>query len=92
MILQMDSRSFIRPQRQSLRRWEKRKRVHRQRLTELYKRKFGDHIPLIRRQDVKGFVKRKSLWLTRPLKLEAVRGFAATMELETKGGIPYRGY
>nr|WP_321403048.1 ferritin family protein [uncultured Desulfobacter sp.] len=58
--------------------------VHRQRLTELYKRKFGDHIPLIRRQDVKGFIKRKSLWLTRPLKLEAVRSFAATMELETR--------
>lgn len=58
--------------------------VHRQRLTELYKRKFGEHIPLIRRQDVKGFVRRKPLWQVRPLGLEAVRRFAATMELETQ--------
>lgn len=58
--------------------------VHRQRLTELYKRKFGEHIPLIRREDVKGFVRRKPLWQVRPLGLEAVRRFAATMELETQ--------
>lgn len=58
--------------------------VHRQRLTELYKRKFGEHIPLIRRQDVKGFVHRKSQWLVRPLKIDVVRRFAATMELETR--------
>ena len=29
---------------------------HRHRLLELYRRKFGEHIPLIRRQHVKGFV------------------------------------
>ncbi|HXZ41024.1 MAG TPA: ferritin family protein [Terriglobales bacterium] len=29
---------------------------HRRRLIELYRQKFGEHIPLIRRQDVKGFV------------------------------------
>jgi len=58
--------------------------VHRQKLTELYKRKFGEHIPLIRRQDVKGFVRRKPQWLVRPLKIEMVRRFAATMELETR--------
>lgn len=58
--------------------------VHRRRLTELYKRKFGDHIPLIRRQDVRGFVPRKPLWLVRPLGLDKVRRFAATMEMETK--------
>lgn len=58
--------------------------VHRQRLTELYKRKFGEHIPLIRRQDVKGFIHRKSQWLVRPLKIDVVRRFAATMELETR--------
>jgi len=58
--------------------------VHRQRLTELYKRKFGEHIPLIRRQDVKGFVRRKPQWLVRPLKIDMVRKFAATMELETR--------
>ena len=39
---------------------------HRRRLLELYRRKFGKHIPLIRRQDVKGFVQRKPIWLARP--------------------------
>jgi rubrerythrin len=56
---------------------------HRQRLTELYREKFGEHIPLVRRQDIKGFVKRKPVWLTRPLGLEAVRGLASSMEAET---------
>ena len=58
--------------------------VHRQKLTELFQKKFGGHIPLIRRQDVKGFVQRKPLWLVRPLGLEAVRRFTASMELETR--------
>ena len=38
---------------------------HRRRLIELYRQKFGEHIPLIRRQDVKGFVARKPVWLVR---------------------------
>ncbi|MGE4291751.1 MAG: iron exporter MbfA [Desulfovibrio sp.] len=58
--------------------------VHRRRLTDLYRRKFGEHIPLIRRQDVKGFVQRKPLWRVRPLGIETVRKFAAQMELETR--------
>ena len=58
--------------------------VHRQKLTDLCRKKFGGHIPLIRRQDVKGFVQRKPLWLVRPLGLEAVRRFTASMELETR--------
>ncbi len=58
--------------------------VHRQLLTDLFKRKFGDHIPLIRREDVKGFIRRKPIWLMRPLSIEKVRTFAATMELETE--------
>jgi hypothetical protein len=36
---------------------------HRRRLIDLYKQKFGEHIPLIRRQDVRGFVHRKPIWL-----------------------------
>ncbi len=47
---------------------------HRRRLIELYKKRFGDHIPLIRRHDVSGFVSRKPVWLTQPLGLEAIRG------------------
>ena len=56
---------------------------HRRRLIELHQARFGDHLPLIRRQDVKGFVNRKPVWLLRPLPLEKVRRQAASMELET---------
>src|ERR1700684_42520 len=44
---------------------------HRRRLIELYRQKFGEHIPLIRRQDVKGFVERKPVWWARHLRLRA---------------------
>jgi erythrin-vacuolar iron transport family protein len=57
---------------------------HRHRLLDLYRQKFGDHIPLIRRQDVKGFLERKSFWLLRPLRLEKVRAQAELMETESK--------
>jgi erythrin-vacuolar iron transport family protein len=57
---------------------------HRHRLLDLYREKFGDHIPLIRRQDVKGFLERKSFWLLRPLGLEKVRAQAELMEAESK--------
>jgi rubrerythrin len=57
---------------------------HRHRLLDLYRRKFGDHVPLIRRHDIKGFVQRTPVWLVRPLGLSAVRKAAATMEIETK--------
>jgi len=57
---------------------------HRRRLIELSQAKFGDHIPLIRRQDVRGFVDRKPVWLFRPLRLETVRGTAESMEVETR--------
>jgi erythrin-vacuolar iron transport family protein len=40
---------------------------HRHRLIERFRRQFGEHIPLIRRQDVKGFVQRRPTWLVRPL-------------------------
>src|SRR6266704_4102640 len=57
---------------------------HRHRLLELYKSRFGDHVPLIRRQDVRGFVNRRPVWLVRPLGLKAVQKAAEGMELETK--------
>ena len=56
---------------------------HRDMLLDLYRAKFGDFLPLIRRQDVKGFVTRRPIWLDRPLGLEAVRKFAGEMEFET---------
>ena len=58
--------------------------THRRRLIELYRQKFGEHIPLIRRQDVKGFVQRRPVWLIRPLGLDMVRKQAATMEVESR--------
>jgi erythrin-vacuolar iron transport family protein len=57
---------------------------HRHRLIELHRQKFGEHIPLIRRQDVKGFVQRRPIWLARPLRIDAVRRQIELMELETK--------
>ena len=57
---------------------------HRHRLLELYHTKFGDHIPLIRRQDVKGFLERKSFWLLRPLSVDKVRSQVELMEAESK--------
>lgn len=55
---------------------------HRQRLFDLYREKFGEHVPLIRREDVKGFVRHRPVWLVRPLGLDVVRKRAALMELE----------
>ena len=57
---------------------------HRRRLLELYKQEFGEHIPLIRRQDVRGFVQRKPLWLNMPLRLEQIRAQVSVMEVETR--------
>ncbi len=57
---------------------------HRRRLIELYRQRFGEHIPLIRRQDVKGFVTRKPVWLVRPLGLETVRNQVSAMEVESR--------
>jgi erythrin-vacuolar iron transport family protein len=57
--------------------------THRNRLIETYRQRFGEHIPLIRRQDVKGFVERRPIWLVRPLGIAAVRKQVEIMELET---------
>jgi erythrin-vacuolar iron transport family protein len=57
---------------------------HRHRLLELYREKFGEHIPLIRRQDVRGFIQRKPVWQIYPLSLGEVRNLAESMETETQ--------
>jgi rubrerythrin len=57
---------------------------HRSTLIETYRQRFGEHIPLIRRQDVKGFVERRPVWLVRPLGINVVRKQAEVMELETR--------
>ena len=55
---------------------------HRTMLFELYRSKFGEYLPLIRRQDVKGFIQKQPLWLMSPLNLDEVRKFAENMEFE----------
>jgi rubrerythrin len=57
---------------------------HRAALIETYRRRFGEHIPLIRRGDIKGFVNRRPVWLVRPLGLNVVRRQVEIMELETR--------
>src|SRR5579871_6319473 len=63
---------------------QKEETTHRARLIEIFRQRFGEHIPLIRREDVKGFVTRKPVWLNRPLGLDTVRKQAEIMELETR--------
>ena len=55
---------------------------HRRMLTELFQKKFGDFIPLIRRSDVKGFVQHQPAWLMKHLTVDVVRKRAEVMELE----------
>ena len=57
---------------------------HRHQLTETYRQKFGDYIPLIRRQDVRGFVNRKPIWMNRVLTVDQVRKEIGSMEQETR--------
>ncbi len=58
---------------------------HRTMLYDLYRKKFGEHLPLIRRNDVKDFIPHKSTpWLTRPLPLNDARKFAEKMEDEAQ--------
>jgi rubrerythrin len=55
---------------------------HRDRLFAMFRQRFGDHIPLIRRENVKGFLNRKPVWLVRPLGVKVARKQAELMELE----------
>src|SRR5215469_10797606 len=57
---------------------------HRHRLIDLYRQRFGEHIPLIRRQDVKGFVVHRPSWVSRNLRPERARQEAALMEIESR--------
>ncbi|MEO8662634.1 MAG: ferritin family protein, partial [Bryobacteraceae bacterium] len=57
---------------------------HRNWLIETFRERFGEHIPLIRRQDVKGFVQHRPVWLVQPLGLNVVRRQASVMELEVR--------
>ena len=43
---------------------------HRRQLIDLFVSKFGEHIPLVRRQDIRGYIPQKPVWQVRPLNLD----------------------
>lgn len=53
---------------------------HRQRLVDLHRERFGDVIPLIRREHVAGYYNRKPVWLMENLGIERIRAEAEAME------------
>jgi len=57
---------------------------HAHQLMESYKANFGEHLVLVRRQDVKGFITRKPLWLSKLLTVDQVRKEVETMEYEAQ--------
>jgi erythrin-vacuolar iron transport family protein len=59
-------------------------RGHRHRLLEMYEQRFGPNLPPIRREDVKGFLRRRPIWLTKNLPLDTIRKEVETMELQAE--------
>jgi erythrin-vacuolar iron transport family protein len=57
---------------------------HRHLLLQMYEQRFGPNLPPIRRGDVKGFIRRRPIWLTRNLSLDVIRKEAETMEFEAE--------
>ena len=57
---------------------------HRDRLIAMFRQRFGEHIPLIRRENVRGFLRRNPTWLVRPLGVNVARKQAEVMELEAQ--------
>lgn len=57
---------------------------HRRQLLDVFQERFGDSIPLIRREDVKGFIRRRPVWMTNAFDIVSVRHRAQTMEAETR--------
>jgi rubrerythrin len=56
---------------------------HRRRLIDMFRKKFGEEIPLVRRQDVRGFVRRDPVQSLRVPGVDGIRRRVALMELET---------
>lgn len=55
---------------------------HKNVLLDMYRRKFGERMPYITRQDVRGFMKRRPIWLLDKLRVDTMRKQAAIMEIE----------
>lgn len=56
--------------------------VHRDRLLTIFRQRFGEHLPPIRREDVRGFLQRRPVWMMRPLGVKVARRQAEIMEME----------
>src|ERR1700743_2882471 len=59
-------------------------RGHRHMLLDMYEQRFGPHLPPIRRENVKGFLRRRPIWLTKNLPLDTIRREVETMELQAE--------
>ncbi|MBK3661116.1 rubrerythrin [Bradyrhizobium diazoefficiens] len=59
-------------------------RGHRHMLLKMYEQRFGPHLPPIRREDVKGFLRRRPIWLTKNLSLDTIRKEVETMEFQAE--------
>jgi erythrin-vacuolar iron transport family protein len=59
-------------------------KTHRHLLLEMYEKRFGPNLPPIRRDNVKGFLRRRPIWLTKNLSLDAIRREVGTMEFEAE--------
>ena len=57
---------------------------HRRLLIDLHKKRFGDMIPLIRREHVSGFYARRPVWLVESLGLDRMRDEAEAMERQAE--------
>lgn len=68
----------------TFRRMQEEEASHQARLTALYHERFGADFPLIRRQDVRGFIQRRPIWLKKFLPIEHIRREAQSMELESR--------
>ena len=55
-------------------------RGHRDSLYQIYRERFGEHLPPIRREDVRGFLRRRTPWWEPSLDLDKMRGEAELME------------
>ena len=57
---------------------------HRRKLIDLHAKRFGDVIPLIRREHVSGFYARRPVWLIENLGIDRIRDEAAQMERDAE--------
>jgi len=57
---------------------------HRHQLLEMYEQRFGPNLPPIRRDDVKGFLKRRPVWLSKNQPLDTIRKEAENMEFQAQ--------